>query len=241
MFEYALCALFSLIVLITGLLQLLYDQEVDSKEQFPFLYGWLHLGIGLNLLNIIPKCYIIRRLFKIPQGERLIVRRLMMLVRSNVFMWNDRMSFVMYNFYIIGMCKLATSNICGNMKNNLYRLCHFIICCFLLRLGNLFMRFLVEYFYLTRNIHYDSIIDTGASMEQIAEIGVLEFNPINFPEYTAKVQWCAICLEYFKEGDRVVKLPCAKQHYFHQCCAEIWLRKQNICPYCRQILRFGAR
>lgn len=240
MFEYGLCAFFSFAVMLISLLQIYLDTETTSKEQFPFLYWWLHLGVILNMMNVVVKLFIIRRLHKIPQNVRLIVRRLMLLIRSNIFMWNDRMCFVMYNFYIIGMCKLATTNICGNMKIALYRLCHFILCCFLLRLGNIFMRFLVEYYYLTRNIQYDSIIDSGASMEEISKIPVLEFNERNFSDNLLRIQWCAICLEYFKLNEKVVKLPCANQHFFHQVCAENWLKKQNICPYCRQILKIKA-
>ena len=237
-FEYILSTIFSFTVVIVTLFFNLFDTEnSNSKQQFTLLKYWLRIGIILHLCAAIPKALILRRLFKIPlDNERLIVRRLMILVRSNVFFWNDKVSFVMYNYYIFGMSKLASSNICGSMASNLYRLCHFIICCFLLRLGNLFMRFFVEYYILTRNINYESIIDQGASQEEIDALpisiyGTAEANP------ESDSQWCGICLGNFQNGDEVRTLPCSKRHFFHKRCTDIWLRKQHICPYCRKSLR----
>jgi len=53
---------------------------------------------------------------------------------------------------------------------------------------------------------------------------------------------CAICQESFKEGDKVIKLPCeGKPHYFHigdnkEECEGIlpWFEKNNTCPICRK-------
>lgn len=73
------------------------------------------------------------------------------------------------------MTRLASTHICGSMTHNLYRLSHFIICCFLLRLVDLFVRFLIEYYLLTRNINYDSLIDRGATEEEIGSINDVEY------------------------------------------------------------------
>lgn len=51
---------------------------------------------------------------------------------------------------------------------------------------------------------------------------------------------CCICLEQFKKGDKIIKLPCPnKSHYFHahetdQCKGIMpWLKNNNTCPICR--------
>lgn len=51
---------------------------------------------------------------------------------------------------------------------------------------------------------------------------------------------CSICLEEFKYGDKVLKLPCTGQyHYFHsnkteQCDGIVpWFKDNNTCPVCR--------
>ncbi|KAI0501498.1 hypothetical protein KFK09_016443 [Dendrobium nobile] len=47
----------------------------------------------------------------------------------------------------------------------------------------------------------------------------------------AELTECCICLEGFKDGDRLIKLCCS--HKFHPCCLEPWLRSSGDCPLCR--------
>lgn len=42
---------------------------------------------------------------------------------------------------------------------------------------------------------------------------------------------CSICLDEFHKDDEVVQLPCT--HYFHYKCADLWLERNESCPYCR--------
>uniref|UniRef100_A0A0D3HR85 RING-type domain-containing protein n=1 Tax=Oryza barthii TaxID=65489 RepID=A0A0D3HR85_9ORYZ len=48
---------------------------------------------------------------------------------------------------------------------------------------------------------------------------------------TREEEACAVCLEGFKEGDRVKKMPCS--HDFHANCISDWLRVSRLCPHCR--------
>lgn len=43
---------------------------------------------------------------------------------------------------------------------------------------------------------------------------------------------CALCLEDYKLGDKVLMLPCA--HFFHEDCVEPWFAKSLLCPLCQQ-------
>jgi hypothetical protein len=52
---------------------------------------------------------------------------------------------------------------------------------------------------------------------------------------------CAICQDYFKMGERAIRLPCKDPHYFHcetseDVCGGIipWLKDNNSCPVCRE-------
>lgn len=49
-----------------------------------------------------------------------------------------------------------------------------------------------------------------------------------------KKQWtnCTICLEDFKEKQKIWGLPCT--HEFHSPCAGHWLQKNRLCPICRK-------
>ncbi|KEH38087.1 putative transcription factor C2H2 family [Medicago truncatula] len=42
---------------------------------------------------------------------------------------------------------------------------------------------------------------------------------------------CAVCLESFKIGDKLIPLPCA--HKFHSTCLKPWLENNSHCPCCR--------
>lgn len=46
---------------------------------------------------------------------------------------------------------------------------------------------------------------------------------------------CAVCQEYFKEGETFVSLPCNPNlpHKFHRHCIIPWLRNHDTCPTCR--------
>ena len=43
---------------------------------------------------------------------------------------------------------------------------------------------------------------------------------------------CSICLEEFKEGDKIKKLNC--NHVYHEECLVPWLNNNDYCPMCRQ-------
>ncbi|XP_058727580.1 probable E3 ubiquitin-protein ligase RHY1A [Vicia villosa] len=42
---------------------------------------------------------------------------------------------------------------------------------------------------------------------------------------------CAVCLESFKMGEKLIPLPCA--HKFHSTCLKPWLENNSHCPCCR--------
>lgn len=42
---------------------------------------------------------------------------------------------------------------------------------------------------------------------------------------------CAVCLELFKVGETLMRLPCS--HKFHSSCLEPWLQNNTYCPCCR--------
>ena len=42
---------------------------------------------------------------------------------------------------------------------------------------------------------------------------------------------CSICLEYYKNNDDSIVLPCI--HIFHAECIKKWMKRQRICPICK--------
>ena len=46
---------------------------------------------------------------------------------------------------------------------------------------------------------------------------------------------CAICQEFFKDGEKIVSLSCNPilPHMFHRHCIIPWLKDHDTCPTCR--------
>ena len=57
--------------------------------------------------------------------------------------------------------------------------------------------------------------------------------PVNKIEDIKKlaIKKCSICLDFFKNGDNFIILPCI--HFFHPECIINWLKTNNVCPLCK--------
>ncbi|XP_077983612.1 RING finger protein 150-like [Glandiceps talaboti] len=51
------------------------------------------------------------------------------------------------------------------------------------------------------------------------------------PEIQSDMECCAVCIELYKAGDVIRKLPC--KHYFHKGCVDQWLIEHRTCPMCK--------
>lgn len=47
---------------------------------------------------------------------------------------------------------------------------------------------------------------------------------------------CVICMQSFAEGEDMICLDCDNRHAFHAECLKRWLRINNTCPICRQVI-----
>lgn len=63
----------------------------------------------------------------------------------------------------------------------------------------------------------------------IEELPLVSLEPIDFAESSNRS--CSICLEPFKIGDTVKRMPCA--HFYCEDCIADWLLKHCTCPTCR--------
>uniref|UniRef100_A0A023G8N6 RING-type E3 ubiquitin transferase n=1 Tax=Amblyomma triste TaxID=251400 RepID=A0A023G8N6_AMBTT len=57
-------------------------------------------------------------------------------------------------------------------------------------------------------------------------------------EQVDKLLQCTVCMEEFKTGEQVKRLPC--QHHFHPDCIVPWLELHGTCPICRKLLNEEA-
>ena len=63
-------------------------------------------------------------------------------------------------------------------------------------------------------------------LNELPEIPITNFE--NLHEDNKK---CNICFAEFKNGDKVIFLPCL--HFYHSLCIKEWFKAKNICPNCK--------
>ena len=54
---------------------------------------------------------------------------------------------------------------------------------------------------------------------------------LNIDKLSPDKKTCIICLENFKESDKIINLSCF--HMFHNNCIRTWLNNNNNCPLCK--------
>ena len=82
---------------------------------------------------------------------------------------------------------------------------------------------------------YEDLESMGDKNNKINNIGILsdlEEIEIDVKLIDDEEKQCAICLENYSIGNKIIYLPCC--HYFHSSCIRNWLKIKNICPYCKR-------
>ena len=65
-----------------------------------------------------------------------------------------------------------------------------------------------------------------------AELKRLKVKKFKLADSKEKDDSCVICMDEYKEGDKLYVLPC--NHEYHRDCVKDWLVKQRNCPLCRK-------
>jgi len=88
-----------------------------------------------------------------------------------------------------------------------------------------------------RNTRYyegdDNIVLSPADEELLNLIELTNIK--NLKDLSNDKKDCIICLEEFKNGDEVITLPCF--HLYHKECIKDWLKRNNLCPICKHVLK----
>lgn len=99
----------------------------------------------------------------------------------------------------------------------LYKICIFILVAIIL-----IPWFIISYINDTRNRRKDA----KKMKKLISKLVTIKFKP---EEHDPDAEW-TICLDYFKEEEDLIILPCDERHYFHSQCVKTWLKRNLICP-----------
>ncbi|KAM3143475.1 hypothetical protein pb186bvf_004536 [Paramecium bursaria] len=59
---------------------------------------------------------------------------------------------------------------------------------------------------------------------------------ITMDGWTISEPECSICMQEYREGEKIMKLPCSNLHVYHEECIKNWLNISVECPTCRKVL-----
>ena len=74
-------------------------------------------------------------------------------------------------------------------------------------------------------------VSKGLNAQQFEKLPIKKYKK---EKYSENFQ-CIICMEEFKEKEKIKLLPCG--HIFHPNCIKEWLMKQKSCPFCKSEIR----
>jgi hypothetical protein len=100
-----------------------------------------------------------------------------------------------------------------------------------------------DFFSMMQGMFEEIIINNNNVDQQPMEDVKVVMNEEDFEKMPCKIiqtkddkKECNICIEVYKNGDKVIELPC--NHLFHKECIKQWLCKEKInCPVCRYDIR----
>jgi len=90
------------------------------------------------------------------------------------------------------------------------------------------------------NMTYDQMMELEEQMgvvskalpkEKLKKIKVMAYNKRNIEKLKLKQDSCCICMEKFKENEKIRFIKC--NHIFHKFCLDEWLSKAKTCPLCK--------
>merc|ERR1712203_1268146 len=91
---------------------------------------------------------------------------------------------------------------------------------------------------LRRSVHHDTSKEdetarkAARGAEVLARLPRESWSPDMQNEDQCQGVECALCLDEYKAGEEVLKLPCG--HFFHEGCVSPWFAKSLLCPLCNQ-------
>lgn len=238
-FEYSVAILYNMMMSISSIFFLINCTSVTFQaDKISFL--WITIVSIIKLLETFPKFILIWQTYRIAyehsNNNSICMRRLMNMIRSNIFYYNAILGYILlfcYTSYFLLIKRKIEYNEPTQLNSNI----NILLWGFFLRIIISFINYHFNFKYATNQADLENI-EPYSNIVQKVDNEVLEMiNSYCLTKENNIVelgnQTCCICINEFSEGEVVKVLPCNNKHIFHKNCIEKWLSSNLGCPTCR--------
>lgn len=241
-FEYSLSIFYNIILMIPSLIYLLTKFGVIFSCDYKSTL-WLLLVTLIKIIEVLPKSILIYQTIRISSSSNdpiVYSSRLMSMIRSNIFMINTILGYIMLTSYTVYFLCMRTSNYCSEAVQ-FYYIINWLVFGFFIRLLISFVNYYLHFRYgLNEADLHNMELNNYPNKAPIEVINMLESITLNDDNISIvktnsdETLECAICLHEFEVSQTIKILPCNKKHFFHNKCIDKWLSHNKACPTCRQ-------
>jgi hypothetical protein len=236
-FEYTVAVYYNLLMSISSLFYI--AQHLTGFYFFDKLTtSWLVFVSLVKLLETVPKFFLIKQIQRIQSqsinDDSAVMRRLMHLIRSNVFFYNTVLGYTLlasYSFFFLLFKRPSHSNPLGRQ---LYGNTFILFYGFFLRMIITFVNYHVHFKYSSNPADLANI-DPFEEIKRVDSSLFIKLKQLTYQkEEGDSCECCCICMSEFNQGECIKVLPCSEKHVFHKACIETWLSRNVACPTCRK-------
>lgn len=243
-FEYTTAIVYNIIVAFPSLIYF-FSRTNDLCSCDLLAAIWILTVSLIKVLEIIPKAIIIYQTSQIASyntDELVASRGIMYLTRSNLFLFNTILGYLLFSGYSAFFLFVRKSNICESVPQ-FHFIINWLIFSFFLRLIISFINYFLHFKYGVNeadientNLYKD--YNNRLSKELLEMIECVQITKENIKDVVTvfsnnETDFCCICMLHFVVEDKVKVLPCNKKHVFHNNCIDKWLSCNKNCPTCR--------
>ncbi len=202
-----------------------------SYETDRFLTFWLIILSFLNILVILPKILILKKLscFVLTEDRINLSRSLWLLIRCKVYSFMTQTSQITFFLYLTGVFRIwqlyIRKDIYEGPDNHFIAICSVILLGFIFRMTLSFIKF--NFIFHPRILEKDE----GLLKGDLKAMKVEEYSHEIIEKFKDKNE-CAICCEDFKLKEKIRIMSCSGKHLFHVECIDKWLSAKKTCPTC---------
>lgn len=203
-----------------------------------FLTIWLSCLTLVNLLAIVPKLLILKRLttYDLMEDRINLSRRLWLFIRCKIYNLMTRISHISFFLNLTGLFRIWQLNLKKRenindfdyeltSENPLIRITYLLLFIFIINLVFSFLKF---------NAYFHNEIlekEKGLLKGDLKMLKIEDYTKEIMEKFKEKNE-CAICCEDFRVKEKIRFMSCPGKHFFHLECIDKWLLNKKTCPIC---------